>query len=126
MRGSGTARSLLAHARRVAVPPFRLDEVVKRKLRLSAKTPLFAVFVFEGVGGEQTGASGPSMRLGSLPGTTGVRRLILDPVSSPKALLLLLVLCCAPWIAGIIWAWPRRPRDGVIDGGSSAPAALAG
>ena len=32
MRGSGTARSLLAHARRVAVPPFRSDASVKEKL----------------------------------------------------------------------------------------------
>src|SRR5689334_19102950 len=32
MRGSGTARSLLAYARRVAVPPFRSDAFVKRKL----------------------------------------------------------------------------------------------
>jgi len=44
MRGSGTAWSLLAHARRVAVPPFRSDAVVKRKLRQFANVPHVAGF----------------------------------------------------------------------------------
>src|SRR4051812_43612053 len=52
MRGSGTARSLLAYARRFAVPPFRLDAVVKRKLRQAADTPQRAEF--------RRGASEPS------------------------------------------------------------------